>query len=204
MGTSVARTVSAGCVMPKQNGGSPGRLGAFASASNATTQRVSIKLSATVSSGHFTLGYRNSARRLFVTPGMELRHPCIASSAPAPCVVVVARRITRSLAACSSRRFTGGPVHRDGEEATEGGGGGASSSSGADDRAAIDVAPSRRLRGVTLVPIRPRSRGERRSLRTRRGDDAHDDDASVVAVRAASVEEAIVAFGRTRGGARLE
>jgi hypothetical protein len=64
--------------------------------------------------------------------------------------------------------------------------------------------PGRRETTAKVLNKDRRSPRERRSLRTRRGDDAHDDDASVVAVRAASVEEAIVAFGRTRGGARLE
>ena len=61
-------------------------------ASNATTHRGSTKLSATVSRGHFNEGWRNSIKRWLVIPGMELRHPWMASIAPRPPVVSEARR----------------------------------------------------------------------------------------------------------------
>ena len=110
-GTFSAGAVSAGWVTPKQNGGSPGRRGALARTSKATTHRGCTRLSATVSSGDLQPGYLNSITRLFVIPGMTETHPWTASSAPWPCGVPVASCMTRSRAAVSSSRPGGGPCH---------------------------------------------------------------------------------------------
>ena len=92
-------------------------------------------MSATVSRMDLGVGKRKSARRWFVAPGMEARHPEMASSAPAPWAVWDARRITRSRAAPSSRRFTGGPPKPEEEEAAAriGGTGGGAATSRDDD-----------------------------------------------------------------------